>query len=226
MFRTLLESRAIVERRGRWTAASALLHAACISAAVTLTMPPLARTGERALDPPPLQYVAIRQREAEVARTDAAQYGERLNVLVEVVIPNVPRFDVASSFDPSPPAPSEIFREPGPLLPGGHRPIDVQRTHSASAVDRQVQPLPNNGTPRYPERLRAASVEGEVTARFIVDTTGTVEPSSIAILRTTHTLFADAIRNWLSGTRYVPAELEGRRVRQLVEQRFEFSVRR
>jgi hypothetical protein len=69
-------------------------------------------------------------------------------------------------------------------------------------------------------------VEGDVVARFVVDTLGRVEPGSIAILAATHALFAAEVRAWLSRTRYRPAEYEGRVVRQLVEQRIGFALRR
>jgi protein TonB len=65
-----------------------------------------------------------------------------------------------------------------------------------------------------------------VVARFIVDTLGHVDPGSISILASTHALFADEVRRWLARTRYAPAMHAGGNVRQLVEQRFEFALRR
>ena len=74
--------------------------------------------------------------------------------------------------------------------------------------------------------LRSASIEGEVLVRFVVDNQGRVEAASIRILETTHSAFADAVRRWLLRSRYAPAEVAGRPVRQLVEQRVSFALLR
>lgn len=79
-------------------------------------------------------------------------------------------------------------------------------------------------TPRYPEMLRARGLEGEVVARYVVDSTGRVRDGSIEIVATTHDRFADAVRQALARTRFVPAEHAGRPVAQLVEQRFAFRI--
>jgi hypothetical protein len=64
-----------------------------------------------------------------------------------------------------------------------------------------------------------------VSARFVVDTLGRVEPASIEITETTHTLFADAVRVALLRQRFLPAAAGGHLVRQLVVQPFEFRIR-
>jgi hypothetical protein len=61
--------------------------------------------------------------------------------------------------------------------------------------------------------------------RFVVDSTGSVEPGSVAIITSTHSLFGEAVRRWLLRTRYVPADVAGHAVRQLVEQRVYFTLR-
>lgn len=78
--------------------------------------------------------------------------------------------------------------------------------------------------PRYPEGLRAGGVTGEVIARFIVGTNGRVESGSIEIVSSPNKQFSDAVRTALSGTRFRPAEVGGRAVRQLVEQPFTFKL--
>ena len=69
-------------------------------------------------------------------------------------------------------------------------------------------------------------VEGSVLVQFVVDTTGHVESSSINFIRATHPLFAQSTRQWLARTRYLPAEIEGRPVRQLVQQEVAFALDR
>jgi protein TonB len=89
-----------------------------------------------------------------------------------------------------------------------------------------VAPRPGNPAPAYPASLRSAQVEGSVLARFIVDTTGRVEAASINFPEATHALFADAVRQSLLRSRYLPAVLGEHAVRQLVEQRFAFTLTR
>lgn len=91
-------------------------------------------------------------------------------------------------------------------------------------VERAVQairPVP----PRYPEMLRAAGVTGTVRVRFVVDTSGVVEPGSIEMLEAPQAAFGEAVRHALLATRYRPAEANGQRVRQLVEQAFTFRLK-
>jgi protein TonB len=77
---------------------------------------------------------------------------------------------------------------------------------------------------RYPDMLRSASVEGEVLAQFVVDTTGRVDMSTFKVLKSTHDLFAQAVKQALQSARYSPAEIGGRKVRQLVQQPFTFAL--
>lgn len=78
---------------------------------------------------------------------------------------------------------------------------------------------------RYPVKLRNQQVEGEVLAQFVVDTTGEAILDTFHVLRTTHLEFADAVRAGLPAMRFNPAEIGGRRVKQLVQQPFTFSLR-
>jgi protein TonB len=79
--------------------------------------------------------------------------------------------------------------------------------------------------PRYPEALRARGIAGAVVVRFVVDSAGRIAAGSLQVLETTDPLFTDAVRDALSHVRFVPAEVAGRPVAQLVEQRFEFRLR-
>jgi hypothetical protein len=59
---------------------------------------------------------------------------------------------------------------------------------------------------------------------FVVDTSGLVLPGSAKVARSTHQLFTEAVRTALPDMRFVPAEVAGRKVRQLVQQAFVFAV--
>lgn len=91
-------------------------------------------------------------------------------------------------------------------------------------VEKPVQALPGSASPRYPDILRQAGVEGEVLAQFVVDTTGRAEMGSYKVLKTSHDLFGTAVKNALPGMRFIPAEVGGRKVRQLVQQPFSFAI--
>ncbi len=93
-------------------------------------------------------------------------------------------------------------------------------------VEKAVVAIPGTATPRYPSMLQSAGVEGNVRAQFVVDTLGRVEQGSFRALDATHDLFIAAVRDALARARFRPAEAGGRKVRQLVEQTFTFSITR
>jgi protein TonB len=97
---------------------------------------------------------------------------------------------------------------------------------ASATVEKPALPLPGNKPPAYPEILRTAGVEGSVLMHFVIDTAGWVEPSSIIVMTADHDLFASSARVALLRHRFLPAEVAGRRVRMLVEQRFEFAIQR
>jgi periplasmic protein TonB len=93
-------------------------------------------------------------------------------------------------------------------------------------VDRFVVMLPGSTGPAYPEMLRSAGVEGDVLAQFVVDTTGRADVATLQILQSDHQLFSDAVRKVLPKLRFIPAEVGGTKVRQLVQQPFRFGLAR
>jgi len=97
---------------------------------------------------------------------------------------------------------------------------------SAEQVERQVS-LRNGGrTPRYPNSLRASGIEGEVVALFVVSEGGRVEPTSVRFVRSDHIFFEASVREALDGMRFNAAEVGGKRVRQLVQMPFVFTLNR
>lgn len=108
---------------------------------------------------------------------------------------------------------------------GGTGPVTDQ-TYFEFQVEKQVAPAPGNTPPRYPDMLRSANVEGEVLAQFVVDTLGRVERGSIKILKTSHDLFTNSVMQHLGNAKYYAAEIGGRKVKQLVQQPFNFALTR
>jgi len=91
-------------------------------------------------------------------------------------------------------------------------------------VERPVAPLPSSPSPRYPDALRRANVQGEVLALFIVDERGIVDTTTMRIDRATNEEFARAVRLSLPMLRFSPALVGGRPVKQLVEMPFKFDL--
>ena len=67
--------------------------------------------------------------------------------------------------------------------------------------------------------------EGEVVARFVVDTFGRIDPCAFRVLETRHTQFAKAVEAVLPDIRFSPAIIRGTKVRQVVEHRFKFDIK-
>jgi len=103
-------------------------------------------------------------------------------------------------------------------------PVKENETYFEFQVEKPVMQAPNSPTPQYPDILRQAGVEGEALVSFEVDSTGRAVPSTFKVIRTTHELFATAVKNALPRMRFIPAEVGARKVRQLVQQPFSFAI--
>jgi protein TonB len=77
---------------------------------------------------------------------------------------------------------------------------------------------------RYPDELRKANVEGEVIAQFVVDADGHCLDGSFKVVKSNNPLFDDAVRKALPNMRFTPALVNGKAVRQMLEQPFIFSL--
>lgn len=102
--------------------------------------------------------------------------------------------------------------------------VDENQTYFEFQVEKQVSPYPGNPAPRYPDMLRSANVEGEVLAQFVVDTTGRADMSTFKVLKTTHDLFTNAVKASLPNMKFYPAEVGGKKVKQLVQMPFQFNL--
>lgn len=107
---------------------------------------------------------------------------------------------------------------------GGTGPVNQDQTFFDFQVEKPVAQIPGSGSPNYPDILRSASVEGQVLAQFVVDTLGRVEIATFKVITKTHDLFEASVRNALPRMRFLPAEVAGRKVKQLVQQPFVFNL--
>lgn len=109
---------------------------------------------------------------------------------------------------------------------GGTGPVSDTQTYFAYQVEKPAATRAGSPSPNYPETLRSAGIEGEVDAEFVVDTTGRAEPGSLKITKATNDLFRAAVVSALPKMRFYPAEVGGKKVKQLVQQPFTFTITR
>ena len=107
----------------------------------------------------------------------------------------------------------------GPVPQGDQPYFDFQ-------VEKPVVMAPGTAGPAYPDMLRSAGIEGSVLAQFVVDTTGRAEMNTFKALKSDNALFETAVKNALQRMKFLPAEVGGRKVKQLVQQPFQFSLNR
>lgn len=238
MFTTFGEQERGRGRRPWVTAVSVGAHVLVVSLATAATM-----RGDDQTPPepelPPVHYVPPRALPPETPRTAARLPGAPqpagpvlLRALPPLATPDVipdglPPIELgrpaitADEFGASDPE-----RAGGPLGEdaGGHGGGDG--VWSGPQVEVPAAPRPGNRPPRYPAALEQARVAGTVAARFVVDTSGRVEPGSLQIDAAAEPLFADAVRRVVGGYRFTPARVGRRPVRQLVEMPFAFQVPR
>lgn len=109
---------------------------------------------------------------------------------------------------------------------GGTPILDPNQTYYEFQVEKPVAQIPGTGAPRYPDALRSSGVEGEVQAQFVVNEEGRADPGTFKVLKATNDLFAAAVRSALPNMRFYPAEVGGKKVKQLVQQSFQFKLDR
>lgn len=91
-------------------------------------------------------------------------------------------------------------------------------------VEQQVRIVPGSPMPLFPAELKAAQLQGQVLIQFVVATLGRAEPQTVRVLKSSHVLFTDAVRAALPQMRFIPAEVGGQKVRQLVQRPFTFAL--
>ena len=232
MFGTLIESQPTRRQRTGSSVASIIFHSAIITAGVMAT----AREVVTAPPPPPtpLMHFIVPERapipatERPVSSASIMSAPSFPALTAPITIPvGIPPIDFSI------PATTTEFRA-GPIGTGGifcERDCAItpasdgngnQLWSSSDVMMRLLQdPIP----PRYPESLRRAGVEGDVVAKFEVDTTGRVDPRSVEILRSTHDAFTAAVRESLAKLRFAPAATGERKVRALAVMPFHFTLK-
>jgi|SoiMethySBSTD1v2_1073268.scaffolds.fasta_scaffold16767_9 TonB family protein len=115
-----------------------------------------------------------------------------------------------------------------PLAPAKAQPVVVPAgaTYFEFQVEQPVTAAASSITPRYPDLLRKAGIEGEVLVQFVVRPDGRADVATLKILKQSHDLFGAAVKNALPTARFNPALVGGKAVSQLVQLPYTFSLSR
>lgn len=127
-------------------------------------------------------------------------------------------------------APSAGIDAPVPALDAATEAAAMNAMLSTSyqllEVDSAATRDPASAAPVYPPDLEARGVEGHVIIRFVVDSTGVVDLTTLLTVEATHAAFDRAVREALPRMKFRPAMVGDRAVRQLAEQLFKFEIPR
>ena len=99
--------------------------------------------------------------------------------------------------------------------------------HDAPYMEFQVEKAVRHiggASPEYPASLRDMGVKGEVLAQFVVGENGRYESGTLKILSSSNPAFSDAVKRALPGMRFSAAQIGGQKVKQLVQQAFQFNL--
>jgi protein TonB len=236
MFNNLIESKAQKQKRAGGTVMSAVIHAAVISAAVYATA-----HASQELEKPKaekVEFVQVKKDEPPPPKEEPkppppdvvvkAPPPKGFQVLTAPIkIPDVlPEIDLSKKVTNE-----EDFSGKGVaggvakgVVGGTPQPVNDNQTYFEFQVEKQVSVAPGNPQPRYPDMLRSSNVEGEVLAQFVVDTSGKADMREFKVLKSTHDMFTNAVKAVLPNMKFYPAEVGGRKVKQLVQMPFQFNL--
>jgi len=228
MLNRLLESKANHERSIGGAVASVAAHTALIGLAIYATAQARVEAAR------PVQVVHFRPFQVAPA-TRPASSQPASGVLSKATARRLLVVNPAVSITPAPVdiplatiGPADFHRDAigggATFGAGTTAPNGTYGTFRSDQVEKQVSLISGSASPRYPEALRMAGVEGKVAAQFVVDVEGRVETGTVRLVRSDNALFDEAVRVALARMRFTPAEIAGRKVRQLVEMPFVFAL--
>jgi protein TonB len=236
MFNNLLESKPKKEKRGGGTVASIVMHSILVGLAVYATANAAIQNEkprQEKIDfvetpkdePPPPKDEPPPPPPPDVVAAPPPPKGFQV-LTAPVEIPDViPDIDLSKKVtDENDFSGKGVAGGVAKGVEGAKAVVQSDQPYFEFQVEKPVVPAPGSTSPRYPDMLRQAGVEGEVLAQFVVDTTGKAEAGSLKILKSSHDLFIQSVRNALPQMKFIPAEVGGRKVKQLVQQPFTFSI--
>jgi TonB family protein len=215
----LLESGARPSRRLSGGVASIVLHGALIGLALYATRTTMRPNPALAAETPPISYIApkpppiakILQPAAPAPSAPAFAAPVLLRIAMPTIVPvGLPEinFDASPTVDPS------LYSGAGDNRPAG--PVSVVGSGGTgdgsgiwSGAELATRLLGKPEPPRYPAQLQQAGVEGTVSFKFVVDTLGRIDPTSIEVVESSHGQFTAAARATLDKLRFQPAVTAG-----------------
>jgi protein TonB len=235
MFQQLPESNAVLQPRLGGSVVSTVGHGVVIAAIVALTatheVPQVFQPTERpvyvAPPAPPQDIVTPAPQSANAPVSSVPEPRTTTVVAVPIEIPlgiPTPDFSVPVHNDVRIGGTSDRGTAVGGVPTGSGSAGSGDATWLADQVERPVVLLPGSPTPVFPTQLSSAGVTGGVMAEFVVDTLGRIEPNSIRLLTVDHPQFGASVRTVLPRLKFIPAEVQGRKVRQLVRLPFRFDL--
>ncbi len=240
MFNNLLESKAKKQRSTAGTVTSVVLHGILITAAVYATAQ--ATVAAEKPKEEKVEFVEMKKDEPPPPKEEAPPPPPPPDVVVappppkgfQVLTAPVEIPDIIPKVDLS----KKVIDEAdfsGKGVAGGtakgdpnvkSAPISDNQTYFEFQVEKQAASIPGSMQLRYPSILQSQNVEGKVTAQFVVDTTGRAEMNSWKVLETSNELFSAAAKDAVRNAKFYPAEVGGRKVRQLVQLPLAFTLNR
>jgi protein TonB len=238
MFNNLIESKAKKQRSTAGTVTSVILHGVLLSAAVYATAQATIEAEkpkeekvefvEMKDEPPPPKNEPPPPPPPEAVAAPPPPKGFQV-LTAPVEIPDIiPKVDLSK----------KVIDEAdfsGKGVAGGTSkgdpnvkaaPIGDNQTYFEFQVEKQAAQIPGSIQLRYPSILQSQNVEGKVTVQFVVDTTGRAEMGSWKVLETSNELFSSAAKDAVRNAKFYPAEVGGRKVRQLVQLPLAFTLNR
>ena len=236
MFNNLLESKAAKQKRLGGSVTSIVLHVGVVAALVVVTKN--AGIAEEKTKEEKLDFVEVKDEpkppEPEkpppppdvVAAPPPPKGFQVLSAPIE--IPNIiPEIDLSKKVtDEADFSGKGVAGGTSKGVEGGKAVVQTDQPYFDFQVEKPVVMAPGAQGPAYPDMLRTAGIEGQVLAQFVVDTTGRAEMNTFKALKSDNDLFTTAVKNALQRMRFLPAEVGGRKVKQLVQQPFVFAIQK
>src|SRR5687768_15133306 len=195
MFNNLLESKPKKEKRSGGTLASVILHGVLIAGAVYATANAAIQNEkprQEKIDfvetpkdePPPPKDEPPPPPPPDIVAAPPPPKGFQV-LTAPVEIPDViPDIDLSKKVtDENDFSGKGVAGGVAKGVEGGKAVVQSDQPYFEFQVEKPVVPAPGSTSPRYPDMLRQAGVEGEVLAQFVVDTTGRAEAGSLKILK-------------------------------------------
>jgi protein TonB len=238
MFNNLLESKAKKQKRFGGSFVSIVAHAAAVAGLVVVTANAGLKEEEKVEEK--VDFVEVKKEEPKppepekpppppdaVATPPPPKGFQVLTAPIE--IPNViPDIDLSKKVtDEADFSGKGVAGGTSKGVEGGKGPVPQgDQPYFDFQVEKPVMAVPGSQGPQYPDMLRSAGIEGQVMAQFVVDTLGKADMSTFRALKSDNDLFTNAVKTALQRMKFLPAEVGGRKVKQLVQQPFQFSLNR